>query len=114
MRYWEDFVVGEDFAGEVEVGFVEGEGVAGGGEDFWAAGVDGPIKDIILGVAAIEAVSNNVLVSIYELTIDSWPSECLTLEPWRSFRGRSDQPVARLLERGSLPQKIRYLLRTLR
>jgi hypothetical protein len=67
-----------------------------------------------LGVAAIEAVSNDALVSIYELMIDTWPSECLTLEPWRSFRGRSDQPVARLLERGSLPQKIHYLLRTLR
>jgi len=69
---------------------------------------------IILGVAAIEAISNDALVSIYELMIDTWSSECLTLEPWRSFRGRSDQTVARLLERGSLPQKIRYLLRTLR
>jgi hypothetical protein len=69
---------------------------------------------IILGVAAIEAVSNDALVSIYELMIDTWPSECLTLEPWRSFRGRSDQPVARLLRRGSLPEKIRYLLKTLR
>src|SRR6266851_2822958 len=38
---------------------------------------------IILGVAAIEAVSNDALVSIYELMIDTWPSECMTLEPWR-------------------------------
>jgi hypothetical protein len=32
---------------------------------------------LILGVAAIEAISNDTLASIYELLMDAWPSECV-------------------------------------
>jgi hypothetical protein len=64
----------------------------------------------VFSVAAIEAISNDALVSIYELMIDAWPSECIGLNPWRAFRGRSEQRVARLLDHGNLPRKIRYLL----
>ncbi len=49
-------------------------------------------------------------MSIYELLVDTWPSECIALEPWRSFKGRSEQPIVRLLYRGNLPRKIKYLL----
>ena len=37
---------------------------------------------LILGVAAIEAISNDTLASIYELLMDTWPSECVGLPPW--------------------------------
>jgi hypothetical protein len=67
---------------------------------------------IVFSVAAIEAISNDALVSIYELMIDAWPSECIGLDPWRAFRRRSHQRVARLLDHGNLPRKIRYLLDT--
>jgi hypothetical protein len=69
---------------------------------------------IALGVAAIEAFSNDALVSIYELLIDLWPSECVGYEPWRSFASRSHRPIVYLLTRGSLPKKVKYLIGHLR
>lgn len=65
---------------------------------------------IVFSAAAVEAISNDALVSIYELLVDVWPSECMGREPWRSFKGRSEQPIVTLLNRGNLPKKIKYLL----
>jgi hypothetical protein len=42
--------------------------------------------------------------------VDAWPSECVRLELWRSFVGRSHLPIVRLLTRGSLPKKVKYLI----
>jgi hypothetical protein len=64
---------------------------------------------IILSAAVIEAISNDALVSIYELLVDAWPSECAGREPWRSFKGRSEQPIVPLIHRGNLPKKVKYL-----
>lgn len=70
---------------------------------------------LLLSVASIEAVSNDTLVSIYELLVDSWPSECVNEEPWVYFKRVSDRPIERLLRRhGSLSRKIQYVLRHLR
>ena len=50
---------------------------------------------LILGVAAIEAISNDTLASIYELLMDAWPSECVGLPPWMYFTPRAQTAVGR-------------------
>jgi hypothetical protein len=69
---------------------------------------------LILSVAAIEAISNDTLASIYELLMDAWPSECVGLPPWMYFRRLSYRPVERLLfRRRSLRAKLLYIFRLL-
>ncbi|MFZ0887454.1 MAG: hypothetical protein WA005_03305 [Candidatus Binataceae bacterium] len=70
---------------------------------------------LILSVAAIEAISNDALASIYELLTDICPSECVHLAPWVHFRRVSYRPIERLLLRQrSLAKKIQYIFRHLR
>lgn len=63
-----------------------------------------------MGTATIEAVTNDALATIYELMTDVMPSECAGEPPWCYFRGRSAQPIARLLQRGSFAEKRTYVL----
>jgi hypothetical protein len=65
---------------------------------------------IVMGVATIEAVTNDALATIYELLTDSIPSECISQPPWRYFMGRSTRRISRLLQRGSLLRKRDYVL----
>lgn len=65
---------------------------------------------IVMGVAAIEAVTNDALATIHELLTDSIPSECVSEPPWRYFMGRSARRVARLLQSGSRLRKRDYVL----
>ena len=68
-----------------------------------------------MGVAAVEAISNDALISIYELLTDTWPSDFADSEPWIIFRGRSEQPIVSMVNhRGNLLRKTRYLLGHLR
>jgi hypothetical protein len=70
---------------------------------------------ILLSVAAVEAISNDALLTIYELLVDSWPSECIGSAPWRFFTRVSHRPIKRLLVRQrSLAKKIQYLFHHLR
>jgi hypothetical protein len=69
---------------------------------------------VLLDVAAIEAISNDALFSIYELLVDAWPSECIDLAPWVHFKKVSSRPVERLLIRGTAGKKVCYLLCHLR
>lgn len=68
---------------------------------------------LVLSVAAIEAISNDTLVSLYALIADHCPSECVGLEPWVCFRGVSLRRIERLIRRGSLPKKLQYVFRHL-
>ena len=63
-----------------------------------------------LGVAVIEAITNDALVSILELLSDTIPFECAKEIPWCCFRGLSTTPIKRLLTRGSFRKKRDYLL----
>lgn len=65
---------------------------------------------IVMGAAAIEAVTNDALATIYELMTDAMPSECAGEPPWCYFRGRSARPIATLLRRGSFAKKRAYVL----
>jgi hypothetical protein len=66
---------------------------------------------VIFSLAAIEAASNDALVTIHDLLADSWPAECIGDPPWVYFRRLSPAPVTRLLKRGRLEKKVYYLLR---
>ena len=65
---------------------------------------------IVFAVAAVEAASNDALATVDDLFGDSWPAECIKEAPWCHFRRLSPKRVKRLIERGSLEQKVRYLL----
>jgi hypothetical protein len=70
---------------------------------------------LLLGVAAIEAISNDALASIYELLMDAWPSECIGSPPWVYFKRLSHRPIERLLFRNrSIKTKLLYIFRLLR
>lgn len=65
---------------------------------------------IVMGVATIEAVTNDALATIYELLTDTIPSECIGEPPWCYFMGRSTRRIAALLQRGSFAKKREYVL----
>jgi len=66
---------------------------------------------IVMGVATIEAVTNDALATIYELLTDSIPSECAAEPPWCYFIGKSTRRILSLLRRGSFVKKRDYILR---
>jgi len=65
---------------------------------------------IVFAAAAVEAASNDALAIVNDLFGDSWPAECIKQAPWCHFRRLSSKRVERLIARGSLEQKVRYLL----
>ena len=65
---------------------------------------------IVMGVATIEAVTNDALATIYELLTDSIPSECVGEPPWCYFIGRSTRRIASLLRKASFAKKRNYVL----
>src|SRR5437870_3528212 len=65
---------------------------------------------IVFAAAAVEASSNDALVTIRDLFADSWPSEHRNDPPWCHFRRLSSARVDRLIKRGKLEQKVIYLL----
>ena len=65
---------------------------------------------IVMSVATIEAVTNDALATIYELLMDSIPSECVGEPPWCYFEGRRTRRIASLLRRGSFAKKREYVL----
>jgi hypothetical protein len=65
---------------------------------------------VVMGVATIEALTNDALATIYELLTDTIPSECIGEPPWCYFIGRSTRRIAALLRRGSFPKKRDYVL----
>lgn len=65
---------------------------------------------IVMGVATIEAVTNDVLATIYGLLMDSIPSECAGEPPWCYFIGRSTRHIASLLRKASFAKKRDYVL----
>lgn len=65
---------------------------------------------IVMSVATIEAVTNDALATIYELLMDTVPSECAREPPWCSFMDRSSRRVAALLKKGSFTKKRAYVL----
>ena len=65
---------------------------------------------IVFAAAAVEAASNDALATVNDLFGDSWPAECIKEAPWCHFRRLSPKKVERLIARGSLEQKVRYLL----
>lgn len=65
---------------------------------------------IVMGVAPIEAATNDALATIYELLTDSIPSECIGEPPWCHFMGRSTRRIAALLQRSSFAKKRDYVL----
>jgi len=66
---------------------------------------------LVISVAAIEAITNDGLATIYELFAESWPSEVVDSPPWACFKRISSRPVQRLLKRGKLWDKINYIRR---
>jgi len=66
---------------------------------------------LVIGVAAIEAITNDGLAAIYQLLGEDWPSEVINHPPCCYFRRTSPKPVERLLKRGKLIKKIEYLRR---
>ena len=65
---------------------------------------------IVMGVATIEAVTNDALATIYELLTDIIPSECAGEPPWCYFIGRSTRRIASLLRKASFAKKRDYVL----
>jgi hypothetical protein len=65
---------------------------------------------IVFAAAAVEAVSNDALATVRDLFGDPWPAECIKDPPWCHFRRLSPTRVDRLIARGSLEEKVRYLL----
>jgi hypothetical protein len=65
---------------------------------------------IVMGVATIEAVTNDALASIYELLTDSIPFECRREPPWCYFIGRSTRRIGALLRSGKFARKRAYVL----
>ncbi|MBI4205416.1 MAG: hypothetical protein HY527_10360 [Betaproteobacteria bacterium] len=65
---------------------------------------------IVFAAAAVEAASNDALVTVRDLFSDSWPAEYIKDPPWCHFRRLSPNRVDRLIERGKLEQKVRYLI----
>ncbi len=65
---------------------------------------------IVMGVATIEAVTNDALATIYELLTDTVPSECAGEPPWCYFIGRSTRRIASLLRKASFSKKRDYVL----
>jgi hypothetical protein len=65
---------------------------------------------IVMSVATIEAVTNDALATIYELLMDTIPSECAGTPPWCHFLGRSTRRIAVLLKRGNFTRKRAYVL----
>jgi hypothetical protein len=60
---------------------------------------------IVMSVATIEAVTNDVLATIFELLRDSIPSECTGEPPWSHFRGRSNAAHSIATEKGDILEK---------
>lgn len=65
---------------------------------------------VIFSAAGIEALSNDALTVIEDLYSDSWPWESIQKPPYCYFRQLSERRVQRLLQRGSLQDKVEYLL----
>lgn len=65
---------------------------------------------IVMGVATIEAVTNDALATIHELLTDNIPSECTGEPPWCYFIGRSTRRIASLLRKASFAKKRDYVL----
>lgn len=68
---------------------------------------------LVISVAAIEAITNDALASVYQFLGESWPSEIINDPPCCYFRKTSPKPIERLLKRGKLSKKIDYLGRHL-
>jgi len=65
---------------------------------------------IVMGVAAIEAVTNDALAAIFTLMTGEVPPHCAKTPPWRHFAGRSARRVALLLRHGKFASKRTYVL----
>ncbi len=65
---------------------------------------------IVMGVATIEAITNDALATIYELLTDTIPSDCVGEPPWCYFIGRSTRRIASLLRKGKFVRKQAYVL----
>ena len=66
-------------------------------------------SSLLLSIAAIEAITNDGLTTIYGFLGDTWPSECANDPPWIYFRRTSWKRVGRLLMKGRIVKKIEYL-----
>ena len=66
---------------------------------------------VVMSVATIEAITNDALTAISSLLMDTWPSECVDDLPWRYFCRFSTRPIKRLVKQGTLPRKVKYVLR---
>jgi hypothetical protein len=70
---------------------------------------------LLMSVAAVEAISNDTLLCIYDLLAEICPSECVGLLPWRAFSRTSYRPIERMLHRNSsLSKKLKYIFGHLR
>ncbi|MEE9550934.1 MAG: hypothetical protein V3W08_11125 [Candidatus Binatia bacterium] len=66
---------------------------------------------IVFSSAAIEAVTNDALVTIDDLMqYQPWPMESIKEPPFVYFRRLSHDRVRRLQKRGSVKQKVEYIL----
>ena len=65
---------------------------------------------IVMAAATIEAITNDVLATIYDLLTDTIPSECAGEPPWCYFIGRSTKRIERLLRRGRFVDRRDYVL----
>jgi hypothetical protein len=65
---------------------------------------------IVMSVVTIEAVTNDVLATVYELLTDTISSECAGTPPWCHFKGRSTRRIATLLKNGTFAKKRAYVL----
>lgn len=66
---------------------------------------------LVASVAAIEAITNDALATIYRLLVDCWPIECRGDSPRVYFENTSYRPVLRLLKKGKFGNKIQYVFR---
>jgi len=65
---------------------------------------------IVMSFAAIEAITNDALATIYALLTDDIPAGARKLPPWSYFVGRSTDRIKSLLRRGAFFRRQRYVL----
>jgi hypothetical protein len=65
---------------------------------------------IVMGVATIEAVTNDALAAITRVLVDPVPPERKREPPYVHFKGRSSRRTTSLLRRGAFHRKRQYVL----
>jgi hypothetical protein len=69
---------------------------------------------VVFSVSAIEAVTNDALTTVYDLLVDTWPSECRNVPPWIYFQHFNSRHVAQLITKAPVETKSDAILSWIR